>query len=167
MSFASEIREEICKIDIENVCCARAELVGLVCFGASFKSDEIKLRTENIVVAQRFFDLIKFLYKIDINIKTTESGIHYAFLCGNDVIKILRDMKLGGIPIHIDREIVRNECCKASLLRGIFLGGGSMIDPVKGYHIELVSSHFSINKDLKPVFEYFEIYPKTINRNGN
>lgn len=167
MSFASEVRAEVCQTDITEVCCARAELVGMVCYGAVIKSNEIKLRTESAIVAQRFYDLIKFLYNIKINVEVTDAGVYYATLEGVDVIKILRDMKLVGVPLHIDREIVRNECCKSAILRGIFLGGGSMIDPVKGYHVELVSNHFSLEKDLRQVFEYFELYPKMINRNGN
>lgn len=167
MSFASEVRGEICRIDITDVCCARAELVGMVCYGAAIKNSEIKLRTENAIVAQRFYDLINFLYNIKIKVEVTEAGVYYATLEGVEVIKVLRDMKLVGVPLHIDKEIVRNECCKSAMLRGVFLGGGSMIDPVKGYHVELVSNHFSLEKDLRQVFEYFELYPKMINRNGN
>jgi len=166
MSFASEIREEICKADINEVCCARAELVGMVCFGASAKSNEIKIRTENVTVAERFCKLINFLYKIDLKISSTESGIYFVQMLGDDVIRIIRDMRLGGVPVHIDKEIIRNECCKSAILRGMFLGGGSMIDPLKGYHLEFVTSRFSVEKDLKPVFEFFDLYPKTIIRNG-
>lgn len=167
MSFASDVKNEICRADITEVCCARAELTGLVCFGASLKNGEIRLRTENEAVAQRFYNLIKFLYNIKIDISSTESGIYNAVFTGNEVLKVIRDMRLVGVPIHIDREIIRNECCKSAFLRGIFLGGGSMIDPVKSYHVELVSNHYSIEKDLRPLFEYFELYPKMINRNGN
>lgn len=167
VSFASEVKEEICKADIEQVCCARAELAGLICFGAAVRKNEIRLRTENIAVAQRFCDLIDFLYKIKIGVASLNSGIHSVSFEGADVLKVLRDTRLAGVPIHIDREIIRGECCKAALLRGIFLGGGSMIDPGKSYHAEMVSNHFSLEKDLRPVFEYFELYPKMINRSGN
>ena len=90
MSFASEVRGEVCQIDITEVCCARAELVGMVCYGASIKNNEIKLRTENAIVAQRFYDLINFLYNIKINVDSTDAGVYYATLEGADVIKILR-----------------------------------------------------------------------------
>lgn len=167
MSFASDVRGEVCQTELVDVCCARAELVGLVCYGATIKNNEIKLRTENAIVAQRFFDLVNFLYNIKIKVDVTDAGVYYATLEGIEVLKVLRDMKLVGVPLHIEREIFRNECCKSAILRGIFLGGGSMIDPVKGYHVELVSNHFSLEKDLRQVFEYFELYPKMINRNGN
>ncbi len=167
MSFASEVKGEVCQVEITEVCCARAELVGMVCYGASIKNNEIKLRTENAIVAQRFYDLVNFLYNIKINVDVTDAGVYYATLEGTEVIKVLRDMKLSGVPMRIDREIIRNECCKASVLRGAFLGGGSMIDPVKGYHVELVSNLYSLEKDLRQVFEYFELYPKVISRNGN
>lgn len=167
MSFASDVREEVCRIDITEVCCARAELVGMVCYGASIRNNELKLRTENIIVAQRFYELIKFLYNISINVETTDAGVCYATLEGSEVLKVLRDMKLVGVPLRIDREITRNECCKASFLRGVFLGGGSMVDPNKGYHMELVSNRFSLEKDMRNIFEHFELYPKLINRKGN
>ncbi len=167
MSFASDVRAEICKIDITEVCCARAELVGMVCYGASIKNNELKLRTENAIVAKRFYELIKFLYNIGINVEITDTGVCYATLEGPDVLKVLRDMKLVGVPLRIDREITRNECCKSSFLRGVFLGGGSMVDPNKGYHMEFVSNRFSLEKDMRSIFEHFELYPKLINRNGN
>ena len=167
MSFASDVKDEVCAIDIEQVCCARAELAGLICFGASVKKKEMRLKTEKISVAERFCKLIEYLYNIKIPISSPGSGVHYAVFSGDEVLKVLRDTKLSGIPVHIDREIVRNECCKAAVLRGIFLGGGSITDPQKSYHAEFVSNHFSLEKDLRPVFEYFELYPKMINRNGN
>lgn len=167
MSFASEVKNEICKTDITEVCCARAELAGIVCFGASVKGNEIRVRTECEDVAQRFCSLVKFLYNLKADVSVTESGTFMATLSGVEVLKILRDTRLAGVPTRIDREIVRNECCKASMLRGIFLGGGSMTDPEKGYHAELVSNRSAIEKDLRPVFEHFELYPKMINRNGN
>lgn len=167
MSFASDVKNEICKTDITEVCCARAELAGMVCFGATVKNNEIRIRTECEDVAKRFCSLVKFLYNLKADTSVTESGTFMAVLSGVEVIKVLRDTKLAGVPTRIDREIVRNECCKASMLRGIFLGGGSMIDPEKSYHAELVSNHSAIEKDLRPVFEHFELYPKMINRNGN
>ncbi len=167
MSFASEVKEEICTVEIEQVCCARAELAGMIAFGTTVRKDEIRLRTESESTAKRFCELLEFLYKIRLETTTTDSKIHYVVLTGADVIKVLRDTRLSGVPIRIDREIVRNECCKAALLSGIFLGGGSMIDPEKSYHAELVSNHYSLEKDLRVVFEYFELYPKMINRNGN
>lgn len=166
MSFASDIREEICKFDIDEVCCARAELVGMVFFGAVIKRDEIRIRTESECVAKRFYDLVRFLYNIEVKL-TSKNNVYYAEFLGDEVLKVIRDMKLGGVPMRIDKEIVRNECCKSAILRGIFLGGGSMTDPTKGYHIELVCNHYFTEKDLRGVFEHFDLYPKVINRKGN
>ena len=73
----------------------------------SIKNNEIKLRTENAIVAQRFYELIDFLYNIKINVVSTDAGVYYATLEGPEVIKILRDMKLTGVPMRIEREIVR------------------------------------------------------------
>ena len=41
---------------------------------------------------------------------------------------------------HINLGVLESDCCRASFLRGAFLAGGSVIDPSKNYHLELILS---------------------------
>lgn len=167
MSFASDVKLEACKTELTSACCARAELAGMLCFGAVFKPAEIRLRTENGMVARRFYNLIEFHYHLRVSVSMTEAGVFCAVLQGGEALKVLRDVKVAGIPVRIDREVVRSACCKAALVRGAFLGGGSMANPSKSYHCELMTAHYALCADFRKVLRHFEIYPKIINRNGN
>jgi len=167
VSFAKEVKNEICKIELDNICCARAELAGIVCFSASVHNNTIKFKTENAGVANRIYILIDFLYNIKIGVTLRQSGTFIAEMYGDEVIKILRDMRLATVPIRIEKNIIRNECCKMAFIRGAFLGGGSISSPSKGYHTEIATHHFALGTDFADVLNYFEIYPKVINRNGN
>lgn len=167
MSFALDVKTEMCKIEIDDICCARAELAGMVCFGASVIGKAIKLRSEHGIVAQRFYMLIKHIYAIDIEVTLRDSGIFTAEITGDNVIKLLRDMRLATVPLRIDHEIIRKDCCKLAFLRGAFLGGGSVSNPAKGYHAEITTSHYTLGKDFSVLLENFDVFPKTINRNGN
>lgn len=167
MSFASNVKNEICKLEFENICCIRAELAGIVCFAAQISVNSIKINTENKMVAKRIADLVNHIYNLNMEVVVRQSGIITLRMNGIDVLKILRDMRLGTVPIRIEKEIVRRECCKRSFIRGAFLGGGSIISPEKGYHLELVTSHYALCKDFAVILEFFSIAPRFLNRKGN
>ena len=40
----------------------------------------------------------------------------------------------------MSRLVIQKECCKRAFLRGTFLAAGSISDPEKGYHLEIVCS---------------------------
>lgn len=167
MSFASNVKNEICKLELEDICCIRAELAGIVCFAAQISKSSIKINTENIMVARRIADLVKRIYNLNMDVVMRESGIVTIKMSGIEVLKILRDMRLSTVPIRIDNEIVRRECCKRAFIRGAFLGGGSISSPHKAYHLELVTSHYALCKDFAVILEHFDINPKILNRKGN
>ena len=166
-SFSLKVKNEICVPDLEDICCVRAELAGLVCFAAQISDGLIKINTESHEIARRAPLLVKRLYNLDMEITPRQSGIYNVSLCGSEVIKVLRDTRLAGIPLSIDGDVVRRECCKRAFIRGAFLGGGSITAPEKAYHIEFVTHHFAIRGDFANILEYFSVSPKVVNRGGN
>lgn len=166
MSFASEVKYEISKNELGDICCVRAELAGMIGVGAVITDGKIRFKTEKGVVAQRFFQLIKRLYNFEPTSAMTEGGLFDVVVTGDNVLKILRDLKMATTPIRIQNEIIRNECCKASVIKGAFLGGGSVSNPNKGYHAEITMPRFAICKDLCDILKYYDIYSKQIVRNG-
>ncbi|MDR0405525.1 MAG: DNA-binding protein WhiA [Clostridiales bacterium] len=167
MSFASDVKNEICKTAIEEICCARAELAGIVCFSAQTPGGGLRINTEHHAVAERVCALAKRLYHLSLDVTARESGIYTIRADGAEVIKILRDMRLAGVPLRIDKSVTRSGCCKRAFMRGAFLGGGSVSAPRKGYHLELVTGHYALCGDFAAVLEYFGIAPKIIHRKGN
>ena len=56
----------------------------------------------------------------------------------------------------------------SAFLRGAFLAGGSVTDPVKGYHMELATTHHSVSKEANILIEdVMGFSPKTASRGGS
>lgn len=53
-----------------------------------------------------------------------------------------------GADGHIDPTLIRKECCRRSLMRGIFLSCGTVIDPKKNYNLELVTPTVALCEEL-------------------
>ncbi|MDD3767089.1 MAG: DNA-binding protein WhiA [Eubacteriales bacterium] len=167
MSFASKVKNEVSKLELEEICCTRSELVGIICFGAQIFGDIIKINTEHECVAMRMCTLLERLYNYKTEPAKSPSGIYTVAVCGADALKFLRDMRLASVPIRLDDEIIRRPCCKSAVARGAFLGSGSVSDPEKGYHLELVTGYYTLCKDFANILEYFGVGSKFINRKGN
>lgn len=55
-------------------------------------------------------------------------------------------------------------CCRRAFVRGAFLTSGSMSNPGKSYHFEIVCRKMQGAEELCKVIETFGIFPKTIRR---
>lgn len=48
---------------------------------------------------------------------------------------------------HVNLGVLEEDCCRLSFLKGVFLAGGSVTDPGKRYHFELVTDHKSVSRE--------------------
>ena len=53
------------------------------------------------------------------------------------------------MSLHINFGLLEEDCCRVSFLRGVFLAGGSVTDPAKRYHMEFVTSHYKVSRELE------------------
>lgn len=53
----------------------------------------------------------------------------------------------------IPKEMTENECCRKALIRGAFLGGGTIIDPKKNYNLELVAPDEELAREMQKVLQ--------------
>ena len=53
MSFSSETKAELCRIETEQDCCQKAECYGLFLFGGGFSASDVSFLTESAPVARR------------------------------------------------------------------------------------------------------------------
>lgn len=65
---------------------------------------------------------------------------------------------------HIDPVLIRKECCRRSLMRGIFISCGTVIDPKKNYNLELVTPTPELCQELKEILNKEGFPFKTIKR---
>ncbi|MCI8404513.1 MAG: DNA-binding protein WhiA [Clostridia bacterium] len=128
MSFSSQIKEKLCGIKYACENCALCETAGAIDFGGSVSEREIKFTTEKDFVARRVRDDILRTFGISTEI-VSASRIMRIRIDNIYQIENIADgiSHKGDIPFS---------CCRASFVRGAFLGGGSVTDPQKEYHME-------------------------------
>lgn len=63
--------------------------------------------------------------------------------------------------------LLQQSCCKRAFIRGAFLGAGSMSNPAKGYHLEIVCMSGKKAEQLQSVMHAFEIEAKVVIRKNH
>ena len=191
MSFASETKNELARIEPEKKCCMLAEIsgflrvagsIGLVGFGR-FK---IIITTENPAVARHYKKLIQDYFGIETKLEIGEGKavgksrgskkFSYSITIDADNLseQILRETGIlliregnNYISDGIYSGIVRTKCCKKAYLRGVFMGAGTMSDPEKGYDLEFVLDSANMASDLKKLINSFvDLSCKVTERRG-
>lgn len=181
MSFSGMVKEELSKQISSARHCRIAELSALLCTCGKleYASDGqiLKIQTENEAVARKCFTLLRKTYNIETEIAIRESshmkkGKVYiseisdplqiqAVLQGT---KLFADEMDGG---HLTLEnllVVQQTCCKRAFIRGAFLSSGSISDPEKGYHFEIVYPDEKRAEQLQAMIRSFDVDAKIVLR---
>jgi len=170
MSYSSEVKNELCAVPIESECDAISEIYGILMFSSLFSCREIKITTSNLHVRDRIELLLRYCfsypcvffeqsakYSLQINEKSILDTILTSF--GVDLEK--------SVSIRLNRAVLEEDCCKAAFLRGAFLMGGSVSDPEKSYHLELVTSHYNLSREMMSLLMDSGFEPKLAVRKSN
>lgn len=182
MSFSSEVKNELSYQVPSGRHCQIAELAAIIslCGKISISVKDtysIRIHTENIAVARKCFTLLRktFNIKTEISVRQNRSveSTAYSVVVKEhvDARKILEATKL----IDSNNEICENmsvvsnmvimkECCKRAFIRGAFLASGSISDPEKFYHFEIVCATESKAEQLQKIIKIFEIDAKIVER---
>lgn len=173
MSFSYDAKNELCRLDVQRNCCARAEAYGILLYCNTFNSGEVRIVTENPNFAARLPRLFHRAFHIRFD-RRPESEAP-----GKLVFQITDRKKLDGmidalgyapeqnLVLHINFGLLEEECCRASFLRGVFFAGGSVTDPLKRYHLELATSHLQVSRELEALLRDNGFPPKGLSRNGS
>lgn len=62
------------------------------------------------------------------------------------------------------KQVIIKDCCKKAFLRGIFLATGSVSDPSKAYHFEIVVRNRDMAERVREVINSFSLDPKIVKR---
>lgn len=178
MSFSKEVKEELSHQLSNARHCRLAELAALLsCEGRIVGSASkylIKLQTENLVVARKYFTLIRktFNINIDVSVKTNSSAkdnrVYTLLVRDPDACElVLQATKLSPGTLFADPVIIQKECCKRAFIRGAFLASGSMSDPKKAYHFEIVANGLEKAEQLREMIQTFSVDAKIVLRKKN
>ncbi len=164
MSFSSDIKNQLCEAEHHCPRCITAELSAMVRFAGSFKKGRLRLSGENFRVAERAAADIREAFGIDAQI----TGDRIWSICIEDE-RELENLGEELLPEYSGgdmEELLPFSCCRASFVRGAFLGGGSVSDPEKGYHMEFVCRKRESADMLQGVLESKGFSSKLTKRKG-
>lgn len=179
MSFSSKVKKEVARHVDKARHCRIAEVTAIIRMCGQVEVSPavtISIHTENPAVAKKFFVLIKETFNINPEMAIRKNrhlgkGRHYILTINNsdEAERILQttkiiDVRTGNIVKGIHPLIVQSTCCKRAYIRGAFLGAGSVSDPEKNYHLELVNTSEEHCKDLQKIITCFDLDAKFIKR---
>ncbi len=137
MSFSSEIKEKLSKIsNLANKEIVKYELIGyLISNNTVYKNEKIIYKTENEYNINRFSKLLSNL-KI-LNYKIEIKGNNY--IITTPIIEEIEEIRYTKEDIEYIGQMQKEELLK-SIIRGAFLGAGSVNNPENKYHLEVILS---------------------------
>ena len=152
MSFSSNIKEELSKInnwkDKETL---KGEFLGYILTGnTSNENDLLEFITENEFNIERFY---KILFNLEVEYEPIKKGKKFvAIISKSDKVQSLMELKLNS-----------NKEIQKAIVKGCFMGAGSITDPEKQYHIEIIFQEknnaeyiFNICKSFGVNLKFFE-----------
>ena len=174
ISFSGAAKAEVCRAVPQKYCCALAECFGILLFCNSFRADCIRIITESREFALSLPKLFKKAFHITFDSFPSLDAPGKLNFQITDPCKISTIMDTYGFDakgtfcLHLNLPVVEESCCKMAFLRGAFLAGGSVTDPVKGYHLELTTTHQSVARETFSLMEeVLGFQPKTASRSGS
>ena len=154
MSFSGKVKEELLEHYARARHCDIAELSAIVhmcgAFGSGYKG------VCCLGVARKCFTLLEktFNIKNDIVVRRNagkDNYSYYIYAKGEELMAI-RDT------------IVQAVCCKRAYIRGAFIASGSMSDPSKSYHFEIVCNDMRQAEHLRDMMNSFDVDAKIVQR---
>ena len=144
MSFSSNVKEELGKINIYNKKeIVEAEILGYMLSGnTTVEDDYIYFITENEFNIERLYKLL-FNLKIDYEPETRRK-VYVAKVKKEELSKLKRE------------ETISDEEELKAIVRGAFLGSGSINDPNKKYHLEILLKSRDNAMYLKNIIKFLK-----------
>ena len=186
MSFSSEVKNELARIEPEKNCCQLAEISGFLRTAGSLKLEgggkfRIVVSTGDPAIARHYKKLLNTYFETPVDLEIEEGGNlgkshKYMLSIGPEEKseQILREtgilmIRQGNnyISDGIYDGIVRSKCCRKAYLRGVFLGSGTISDPSKAYHLEVICNTKVLARDLcKLINTFVDLSAKMVERKG-
>jgi len=162
-SYSAKVKEELLNVYPNSRHCKIAEIAGLFSVDGEVANNSrlwssCKFQGEERV-CNKYFTLLK---------KTNILGEYDSVkgLLDGSVADNLLEMIKYKPTLHfaIDESLLKRPCCRSAYLRGVFLAAGSITDPMKAYHLEIVARSYEQAKQIISVMATFSINAKLSSR---
>lgn len=150
MSFGYDTKSALSAVLIKDRCCKKAMLFGML-YPSSFFSSEasarvIRFSTDNDKIASLLTSMVRSLCRTDPLweqvAQRTRRGMPqdcHHLLGGEEMLSEVLLEEFSAAALEFSHILVCENCARA-FLRGLFLAVGSVVDPVKAYHLEFAVS---------------------------
>ena len=147
MSFSSDVKVELARQHSKAKHCQIAELSAMIMQEGRISMQPLALsfETDNPILIEKYATLMKRAFDVDVE-KPLDS---------QDCKKIIEAIQ----GLYLEKT-----CCKRAFIRGAFMASGSMTDPNKAYHFEIVCRTPEQAARLQELMREFETEPKVIER---
>ena len=183
MSFSSEIKLELVHQTGNARHCQLAELAALVSSCGQFSIRRggrlfLLVQSENLLVVRKAAILIRRAFGTQPEVSVLGNGdwkkgrlYTLALLDPEQVNRVLRALKMlssrGALrdpELPVNGILLQSTCCRRAFLRGAFIGTGSLSDPRKSYHLEIVCAFPEKAEQIRDVIRSFEIDARIVPR---
>ena len=150
----------------------------MICFGgAVLAGGRLRISAENEDTVARALSLARTLFGAEGVIAPARGRIgksthSYSGVIENpeeafSVLSGLFLLERRAVSFRVREEILPSPCCYRAFLRGAFLGGGSVTNPEKEYHLELTTPRMALAEDMVQLFAGFGLAAKVVRRKTN
>ena len=156
MSFSSDVKNELARQYGKGRHCQLAELAGILSMNGRYKDGLIRMETDNNLLFEKYAVLLQKAFSLDMSKTVDEEN-------SARIVSALRLEESG----HVDELILQRTCCKRAFLRGAFMTAGSISDPTKSYHFEIVCRTMEQALQLQKQMEAFSAEAKIVERKNH
>ncbi len=183
MSFASDVKTELARLLPDEYHCLVAETAAILRFAGraegSAENGTLLVETENVQLARKYLRLIKKAFDISVDLKIRKgpagkANLYRIRLSSGEVgseaesdgaeararfCRVWRETADWEEP-GFASSLLEYPCCRRAFIRGAFLSSGTMSDPGKSYHFEIICGAERDAEVLSRVIGTFDIEPK-------
>lgn len=184
MSFSSGVKEELARQFSKGRHCRLAEIAAILAFAGQLDQSgpdwALTVHTEQVALAKKYYTLMKETFGLCGKLEVRSNPLHKGRVCivsvtGREAVQkalmAVKWMDEDGTLIRgqelVDGVLVKNSCCRRAFIRGAFLAAGSMSDPEKSYHFEIVCTDEEKARQLKELINTFSLDAKIVLRKKN
>lgn len=179
MTFSKQVKEELAEHISSARHCRLSELAALISVNGKVSEHHgkpvLRFQTESYHVARKYFTLIRkaFNINIDVSVKGNENAKRTYFVLVKEessvrlilqACKLMEENYIVGEQLKVNGILVQRSCCKRAFIRGVYLTSGSISDPEKTYHLEIVLSDLEKAKQVQEIINTFSMDAKIVER---
>ncbi len=162
MSFTTDIKSELCHLPITDDT-VLPEMLGMLLFAGQFSREGLRIQCEMPAVRRRVQTMLNQYFGLwpeeNDTILSLWEPQHLA-----RIFEAYGYERENQLPLN--RALVEDEPSRAAFFRGAFLVGGYVSTPEKGYHLELVTPHYYVARQVSALLLDMEMPAGQIVRRG-